>query len=318
MHLLSKILGFIQHNNYVLIQNKNAYIRRISSLLITILMVFAASCSNQDDIDNMPAVLKIGILPDESVDVLLKRYTPLFQYLSKELDVPYDLKIPASYEDLLKQFSRGDIDLAYFGGFTFIQANHISNAVPLVMRDIDVRFTSYFFSRNGTPPKQLQDFKGKSFAFGSKLSTSGHLMPRYFLKEREIIPETFFSKVQYSGSHYITATWVRDGAVDIGVANSKIIDKMFRDGVLNQSDIQILWQTPPYPDYVWAIQPRFGLSTRTRITNAFLSLSPSNKEHAAILAGVDANGFLPASVSDFAQLDGIAHELGLMERRSDH
>jgi phosphonate transport system substrate-binding protein len=289
-----------------------------SILLIMTLVIFIASCSSQDDIVAMPGILKIGILPDEDEEVLLKRYTPLLQYLSKQLDIPYALKIPANYEELLEQFARGDIDLAYFGGFTFLQASDNSNAIPLVMRDIDTRFSSYFISRTDTSLKRIADFRGKRFSFGSRLSTSGHLMPRFFLQELKIVPEQFFGKVQYSGAHDATAFWVRDGVIDIGSANSRIIDSMFREGRLNQDEINILWETPPYPNYVWAIQSGFEQSTRTKIRNAFLSLSPSSKQHAEILAGMDTGGFLPASADDFEQLHEITHQLDMLDTILNH
>lgn len=285
--------------------------------LTFILISLLSGCSKQDVPDDMPDVLRIGILPDESKEILVKRYTPLFLYLSQQLDITYQLKISEDYKDLLKQFESDAVDLAYFGGYTFVQAQHSSNAVPLVMRDIDERFTSYFISNVDIPLKRISEFKGKSFAFGSKLSTSGHLMPRFFMMNQKIEPEVFFSKIKYSGAHDKTAHWVSDGHVDIGVANSKVIDKMILDGRLNQNKIHILWETPPYPDYVWAIQSRFSKNTQTKIRNVFLSLSPAIKEHAIILSGVDAGGFVPASHEDFSKINEVANQFGILEGMSE-
>lgn len=286
-------------------------------LLIFILVIFTYGCTSQNDEDEMPKTLRIGILPDENIETLLKRYSPLFEYLSEEIGVSYELKIPSNYEDLVKNFENGEIDLAYFGGFTYAKAHISTNAIPLIMRDIDIRFTSYFLSKGTLKSNDITDFKDKTFSFGSILSTSGHLMPRYFLQEKNIIPETFFAKVQYSGSHDKTAYWVRDGIVEIGVSNSRIIDNMIQDGRLNQNDIHIIWETPPYPDYVWTIQSGLGVSAQTKIRNAFLSLSPSNKEHAKILNGLDSNGFLPASADDFIRLHEIGQKMGLLKEISD-
>ena len=289
----------------------------LTLILAMIFTFFLSGCSNQDDLGDMPAVLKVGVVPGENIEVLKKRYTPLLKYLSKELDVPYEFKITKSYEDLLTQFEQKSIDLAYFGGFTFIQAFHQSNAMPLVMRDVDINFTSYFIAKGNSPSNDITHFKAKSFSFGSRLSTSGHLMPRYFMQQKEIIPETFFGKVKYSGSHDKTAYWVRDGFVDIGVANAKIIDRMLLDGRLKQDDITILSETPPYPDYVWALQSGYRQSVQTKIRNAFLSLNPSNNEHNEILTGVDAGGFIPASFDDFIKIDDVATESGLLEGKTE-
>ena len=281
--------------------------------VISILHFSLNGCSKENGHLEMPESLKIGILPDEGEAVLLKRYTPLFNHLSEELGISYELKISTSYSALLEQFNNKEVDLAYFGGFTFLQAHHSSKAVPLVMRDIDVFFTSYFIAKANAAESTIKDFRGKTFSFGSRLSTSGHLMPRYYMKNKNIEAETYFSNIKYSGSHDTTVYWVRDGITDIGVTNSAIFDKMLKDERLKKDEIKIIWETPPYPDYVWALQSGYSNTVQTNIREAFLSLTPSIKEHAAILANVDAGGFLPASIDDFSKLNGIALQSGLLE-----
>ncbi len=275
-------------------------------------------CSERTDNEEMPEVLKVGILPDESKAELLIRYTPLFEHLTKELGVSYSLIIPDNYQDLVNKLSEGRVDLAYFGGFTFIKAHDDYHAVPLVMRDVDTRFTSYFIVKADNPSDSINAFSTKSFSFGSKLSTSGHLMPRYFLKMEEIVPENYFGKVEYSGAHDKTVYWVRDGKVDIGVTNSKIFDKMLKDKRITKNEVRILKETPPYANYVWALRAGFDVSVHQKIQNAFLSLSPTNPQDAKVLNGLDANGFLPASIKNFQQLHDISHELGLVDSHSDH
>ena len=295
------------------------HILRLALPFVLLFLILSINgCSRQEDSgEGFPPVLKIGLLPHESKEVLIKHYTPLFKYLSEELDVPYELIIPSDYEDLLRQFDEGEIDLAFFGGFTFIQANQKSGAVPLVMRDIDVHFTSYLISSTTKPAKYLKNFKGKDFAFGAALSTSGHIMPRFFLEEKNLIPETFFNKVEYSGSHDKTALWVRDGIVDIGAVNSRVIEEMILDGRLNRNDIRIIWETPPYANYVWAVQENLNQSSRDKIRHVFLSLSPANEAHASILLGVNAGGFLPASMDDFTELQKIAFNSSLLKSSYD-
>ena len=288
----------------------------LSHVLAAVLILTLVSCSQQEPTEDLPEILKIGILPDESPEVLIKKYTPLFRYLSNELGVPYELIISNNYITLLKKFENKEIDLAYFGGFTFLQAHQSSNAVPIVMRDIDIHFTSYFITRKNSHSKDITDYKNKIFSFGSELSTSGHLMPRFYLMQKEIFAETYFSSVKYSGSHDKTAYWVRDGVVDIGAVNSKIVDKMLTDGRLNQDEISIIWETPPYPDYVWAFQSYYSDSAQQQIRNAFLSLTPANKQHYEILKNLSAGGFLPASTADFSKLEEVASKINLLKEAS--
>ncbi len=260
-----------------------------------------------------PSVLRVGVLPDESVEALHQRYDPLLDHLSAETGLDFKLVPPSDYDELVRLFRDHKVDLAYFGGLTFVQAHLFYHAEPLVMRDVDTRFTSWFLVRDSDPAHGLADFKGKVFTFGSRLSTSGHLMPRHFLQtEKQLIPEEYFTEVRYSGAHDKTAYQVRDGAVDLGAVNSEIVKTMLRDGRLKEKEVRVLWETPPYPDYVWAVHDRFNEGLKTQLRDAFLRLDADDAVHGKILAGMGAGGFLPAGASDFLPLKGIADTLGLL------
>jgi phosphonate transport system substrate-binding protein len=260
-----------------------------------------------------PTVLRVGVLPDENSEVLRQRYAPLLKYLSEAIGIDTQLILPSDYQQLSRLFQDGDIELAYFGGLTFVQASINSDAEPLVMRDIDTRFVSYFLARPDEHNKQFSDFEGKRFAFGSKLSTSGHLMPRHFMKsELQIEPETFFSEIDYSGSHDKTAFLVRDGAIDLGVANSAIVKKMIMDGRLGENELDIVWQTPPYVDYVWAVQNHLDETIKYRLRDAFLGLDRAKLTHKTILTSLGAANFLPAGKRDFQPLRSTATKLGML------
>ena len=257
-------------------------------------------------------ILRIGVLPDESEAVLRERLTPLFEFLSQETGLPYELVIPNNYAELVRAFGEGLIDLGYFGGVTFMQANSEYDAVPLVMRDVDTRFTSVLVVADESV-KTLKELRGKRFGFGSRLSTSGHLMPRHFLQvEHGVTPENYFHSVQYSGKHDRTAYWVRDGVVDAGVVNAEVIRKMFADGRLQPDDIRIILTTPPYPDYVWAVHPQTHPVDRENILRAFLQLSTDNPQHEAILSKTGAASFYPASIEDFSMLKEIMTRRGVL------
>jgi len=281
--------------------------------LLIILCVLLSGCpSNKEKSEPGIAGLRIAILPDESEDKLLERYTPLFEYLSSEIGAPYELIIPQSYSELLELFHEGKLDLAYFGGFTFLKAHFADGAVPLVTRDTDSSSTSYYLVNAGEQVKEISELIGKRLSFGSRLSTSGHLMPRYYLKKKDIVPEDFFSDVIYSGNHEGTAFHVRDGKADLGVANAAVTNRMFKDGRLDKNEVRILGETPAFPDNVWALHPSLDEDMQKKIKKAFLRLSADNNSHSRILSAVDAGRFLPAEVSDFNELAEAINELELL------
>ncbi|MBT3556271.1 MAG: phosphate/phosphite/phosphonate ABC transporter substrate-binding protein [Rhodospirillales bacterium] len=291
--------------------------RMLLALMILCLSIGLVLILNPMDIldqqkSERPTMIRIGVLPDETEAKLRERYLPLFQHLESAVGLKTELVVPKSYSHLLELFSQNQVDIAYFGGLTFLKAHKQLGAAPMVMRDTDLRFRSYFLARSDRIEKTIHDFKGQRLAFGAKLSTSGHLMPRHFLQTKGIVPETYFSEIKFSGAHDKTGFLVRDGMVDLGVANASIIDSMFSDGQLSKTNVQIIWKTPPYPDYVWAANKGLGAEVRNSLIQAFLQLSPTDEPDTAILNKLHAGGFLPASLDDFQELSTIAESLGML------
>ena len=281
----------------------------LRSLLLGLLAAFVCllGCGRPDH--PLPSVLRFGVLPDQDVEALQRRYQPLLRWLSKETGRDCELLVPSSYDHLLDLFHTAAVDVARFGGHTFVRSRLRDGAVPLVMRDVDMRFTSVFLVRSDDTATTLSALRGGKLGFGSRLSTSGHLMPRYFLSHQGMLPELFFESVEYSGTHDATALWVRDGRVDVGGANSTIIRAMYQDGRLAEGDVRVLWETPPYVNYVWAIRPALGERPKVALRTAFLKLSPAQPHHRRILDLVGAGGYLPADVDDFARLLEIVETL---------
>ena len=281
----------------------------VSALIIGIM--FLVSDERQLEFGKIESaeVLRIGVLPDQSPEVLKKRFAPVLSYLAENLQLTCEMIVPESYSDLLELFHEQKVDLVYLGGYSYVKAKQNDHAIPLVMRRVDTHFTSLFIVNANSPAQTLDDLENRSIAFGSHLSTSGHLMPRYFPQKKNIAPESFFSEVRYSGAHDQTAYWVRDGMVDVGAVNATTIRSMLNKNLIKSNEIRILWETPPYADYVWAIRPQFAEGFHSKIRDAFLQLSPDNADHAIVLQNLNAIGYLPADPDYFVALKSIAREI---------
>lgn len=281
-------------------------------LLVFLVALGLAACDRDNAALYQPEVIRIGVLPDENAEALQQRYTGLRDYLSATIDKPVELVIPKDYADLVNQFSESRLELAFFGGLTYLQARYRANAEPLVMRDIDLNFKSYFLVSADNSDLTWPDLKGKSLAFGSRLSTSGHLMPRYYLQQKNIVAESYFREVRFSGTHDATARLVASGEVDVGAANADIIDRMLADGRLDNDSIYIFYETPTFADYVWAIRSDIEDSLKAKIRDAFLSLKAEEKTHGEILKTLGANEFVVARDEYFTILDEVATQIGLL------
>ncbi len=261
-------------------------------------------------------ILKVGVIPDRSEASIIATYTPLLEHIKSETGIDYELIIPPTYEGLLEMFRDKEVDMALFGAITYAHANIKYGAIPLALRDIDLKFSSVVLVTTDNPAKNIFDLKGSKFAFGTKLSTSGHLMPRYFLEEREIFAETFFDTVLYTGAHDKTAKLIRDGVVDAGVLNTKIADAMYQDGRIDTGEVKVIWESPTYANYVWAVQPYVKELLQQQLVKAFLSLQSENDRHLKILAANSAKYYLPARNEFFKTAREIVIKLESLE--SEH
>ncbi|MFM9041816.1 MAG: putative selenate ABC transporter substrate-binding protein [Vulcanococcus sp.] len=267
-------------------------------------------------------VLKLGAIPDQKPEKLNRLYGLVADELSKQLGVPVKYVPVTNYEAAVSAFRTGNLDLVWFGGLTGVQARlQKPGAKVLAQRDIDASFHTIFIAntRSGIAPgnsqKVLTQLKGKRFTFGSQSSTSGRLMPEYFLAQAGVKPNQFAGGAPgFSGSHDATIALVQSGAYDAGAVNEQVLRSSLHDGKANRSKVVAIWKTPGYPDYHWIAQPnldqRFGAGFTTKLQKAILSWRPSNPEQKAILNLFGAQQFTGAKASDYVRIEQVGRQIG--------
>ncbi|MDH3616317.1 MAG: phosphate/phosphite/phosphonate ABC transporter substrate-binding protein [Gammaproteobacteria bacterium] len=288
-------------------------------VLLLVLLAMLVACEDERSVHIAPSgPIRIAVLPDQSRDTLSSQYTPLLDYLENETSLEFELTIPRDYTDLLDQFDAGRVDLGWFGGLTFTQAERRSQAIPLVFRDVDLQFTSCYLTHSSDTRTMMGQFEGEDFSFGPRLSTSGHLMPRFFMEKEGVYPEQLFASIRHSAGHDQTARWVSEGAVALGVANCVIVQSLLENGLLSSDKVRIMETTPPYSDYVWAASPSLDEHIKATLLDAFLALDASIPEHREILRLQGANAYLPAASENFAIVRLAADRAGLFVEDSEN
>jgi phosphonate transport system substrate-binding protein len=260
-------------------------------------------------------VLRVSAIPDEAPTELQRKFKPLGEHLKKEtgLDVQF---IPVTdYAAVVEGLATNKLDLAWLGGFTYVQAKLRTGggAVPIVQRAEDEKFTSRFIVPAASTAKTLADLKGKTFAFGSPSSTSGHLMPRYFLQQAGIEPERDFKSVAFSGAHDATVAFVAAGRAEAGVLNASVMDKLVESRNPNAEKVRVLAVTPPYFDYNWTVRPGLDAALTKKITDAFLKLDPARPEMKEIMDLQRASKFIPTQSSNYDGIEAAARSAGLLK-----
>lgn len=246
--------------------------RTFRALMTCAILAFGALAHAQQ-------VFRVSAIPDESPTELARKAAPLMNYLGSKLGMKVEFTPVTDYAAAVEALVNKRIDLAWFGGFTFVQAQARSGGkvIPIVQREEDEKFRSVFITSDAGI-KSLADLKGKDVSFGSQSSTSGHLMPRSVLLQAGLDPDHDFRRVAYSGAHDATVAAVASGKVQAGALNISVWDKLVAEKKVDATKVWVFYTTPPYHDYNWSVHAGMPAALREKLTAALLALSRDNPE----------------------------------------
>ncbi len=282
--------------------------RLISRSALSLALMLGAAASHAD-------TLRISAIPDEAPTELQRKFKPLGDYLEKETGHKIQFTPVSDYAAVVEGLAAKKIDMAWLGGFTFVQAKlRTSGGVtPIVQRAEDEKFLSKFIVPADSPAKTLADLKGKNFAFGSPSSTSGHLMPHHFLLKDGINPDKDFKNVAFSGAHDATVAFVAAGKAEAGVLNASVMDKLIEKGDANAKRVRVIATTPPYYDYNWTVRPGLDAALTKKLTEAFLKLDPANPAHKELMDLQRASKCVATRASNYDGIEAAARNAGLIK-----
>jgi len=258
-------------------------------------------------------VFRVTAIPDESPTELARKAAPLVRYLEQQLGVKVEFTPVSDYAAAVEALVNKKVDLAWFGGFTFVQANTRSGGkvIPLVQREEDTKFRSVFITAE-PGIKSLADLKGKDVSFGSASSTSGHLMPRSFILQAGLSPERDFRRVAFSGAHDATIAAVAAGKVQAGALNISVWDKFVAEKKVDTERVKVFYTTPAYFDYNWTVHADMPAAQREKLKAAFLKLSPDTAEGKEILDLQRATRFIPTQAENYKGIEAAARSANLL------
>ncbi|OYY66683.1 MAG: putative selenate ABC transporter substrate-binding protein [Burkholderiales bacterium 28-67-8] len=260
-------------------------------------------------------VLRVTAIPDEAPTELARKFAPLGQYLEAKLGVKVEWTPVTDYAAAVEALVNKKVDLAWFGGFTFVQASVRSEGrvIPLVQREEDEKFRSVFITDANSGITRLEDLKGKTLSFGSPSSTSGHLMPRSFLLAAKINPDADLKRVSFSGAHDATVAAVASGKVDAGALNISVWDKLVAEKKVDTTVVKVFYTTPGFYDYNWSVHADMPAELRNKITQAFLALDANTPQGKEILGLQRATRFIPTKAENYNTIRAAAENAGLLK-----
>jgi len=280
--------------------------RTFRALMTCAILAFGALAHAQQ-------VFRVSAIPDESPTELARKAAPLMNYLESQLGMKVEFTPVTDYAAAVEALVNKRIDLAWFGGFTFVQAHVRSGGkvIPIVQREEDEKFRSVFITSDAGI-KSLADLKGKDVSFGSQSSTSGHLMPRSVLLQAGLDPDHDFRRVAYSGAHDATVAAVASGKVQAGALNISVWDKLVAEKKVDATKVWVFYTTPPYHDYNWSVHADMPAALREKLTAALLALSRDNAQGKQILELQRATRFVPTRADNYQGIEAAARRAGLL------
>jgi len=283
---------------------------KFTAILVTVASTLTIHCG----LAQAQQVLRVSAIPDEAPTELQRKFKPLGNYLEKKLNMKVEFTPVTDYAASVEGLINHKLDMVWFGGFTFVQANERSGGkiIPLVQREEDTKFQSVFITTSKDINK-LTDLKGKNFTFGSESSTSGHLMPRYYLLAAKINPDTDLKRIAFSGAHDATVAAVAGGKVDAGALNISVWEKLVSSNKVDPAKVRVFYTTPGYFDYNWSVRADMNPAVRQKLTDAFLSLNPSTPEGKEILDLQRASKFIPTKAENYKDIEAAARNAGLLK-----
>lgn len=256
-------------------------------------------------------------IPDEDESRLQERFTQVADYLSDELGVEVAYLPVKSYAAAVTAFRNNQVQLAWFGGLSGVRARQLVPGSEAIAQGYeDQFFKTHFIAHHSTGIKATDDFpeavEDKTFTFGSKGSTSGRLMPEYYIRQHLGAPDEVFERVGFSGDHSRTIAQVQAGAYQVGAVNYLVWDNEVEAGNVDSAKVDVIWTTPTYPDYQWTIRgdvnERFGAGFKSKVQQALLGM-----EDKKLLEAFPRQSFVPADNDDYTPIERTAEDIGLLE-----
>ena len=284
------------------------YVSKLIVIVTIAILCASTSWSNE---------LVFTAIPDQDTSRLEQRFGKIADYLSQKLGISVRYIPVKSYSASVQAFKNNEVQLAWFGGLSGVQARRgVPGSVAIAQGVEDPYFISYFIANTSTGlafsekfPKNIAD---KTFTFGSKGSTSGRLMPEFFIRQAfEKKPDNIFKRVGFSGDHSKTLALVQSGSYEVGAMNYKVWRKEVEAGKVDPTKVQVIWRTPPYPDYNWTIRgdvdKTFGDGFTKKVQQAITDI-----DDPAILEAFPRGSFIPADNSLYQPILDTAIEVGII------
>jgi phosphonate transport system substrate-binding protein len=294
------------------------FCRNAALISLVLSVVLAMSCRNREEVvsaeDPPRQVLRIGLIPEQNIFAQKKRYQPIADYLSQQLDAEVVLVVLSRYGNIIENFVSNDLDGAFFGSFTGALAHKKLGVQALARPEYPDGTSTYhglIFVRKDSGIRTADDMKGKRFAFVDKATTAGYLLPLHYFKEQGIDDyRSWFEETYFTGAHDGAIYDVLQRKADIGAAKNTVFSWLANQDSRISDELLILTRSPDVPENGLCVRGDLDDSLKNKLKEALLTLN-QHKVGRKILKTFGAERFIETVPADYAPVFEYADRIGL-------
>jgi phosphonate transport system substrate-binding protein len=232
--------------------------------------------------------------------------------------IDLDWVLYSSYDALVEAFATREIDLAWNGPISYVKIKQRLNdpCRVVAMRDVDVNFTTQFFTRRDSSITALDDLKGKRLALGSRDSAQAGLLPYYFLKQQGLDPQRDLAACTFSedrepsplSDERAVVDLVLKGAYDAGAVSRRTLEVLAEQGQSMQDIIRVVWSSPGYSHCCFTAHRELDAGVAQKITEAFSSMHYKDPLGKEVLDAEGCRAFVPGITAGWEALESALRE----------
>jgi len=284
-------------------------------------VVFTLACGNKR---SSTKALRVGFVPAEDAQQVMQNAQPLVDILRKELGMEIEPFVATDYTGIVEALRVHKLDVAFLAPASYVLAKNEAD-IKVILKSERKGIPFYYaaiITRADSGIKTLDDLRGKTFAFGDTLSTTGHVFPRKMLKERGIDPTRDLKQILYSGGHDATVLAVLNGKVDAGATYANSPDgndtawmRYLKDPA-DVKRIRAIAFSEPIPADNLVVSGALDPQIVKRLEDIFIELSRDAKGKTMLRDLYQIDGFVPATDQDYDSVREAFKEAGIQIKES--
>ncbi len=248
--------------------------------------------------------LRMGWAPTADEALILREIEPLRRYLEDELKRPIEFKVSADYDGLTRQLDADELDAAVLPPMLYLRTRaQLPTVKALAIKQYDGATMSdgvLLVSSRHPPDRGLGALRGATFCLTDRSSTSGHALPRAWLKAQGHEPDVFIGQVHWSGDHIQALKDLIDGRCEAAASYSGAVLSADRLGVA-VSTLRTLAITGHIPQDMVVARQALPQAERDALQRALLAFKPERDVKAPRLGDTQ-------RITGFSTPDAVSYE----------